>query len=227
MLFLCDMEQSTQLAILQDVDGFPLHRYATSTLANSVATPLTYSTADSVIRTMASSNILFYGHRRNDFTTFVSVLFLPTYAALLDGLVQLTSPSKCVVYVMEQNGDKHLFVHHRLSPKEPREIGGELVKLHRIVERIANMMSGDRRGLKLNIDRQSVSPHIHNEECFTEDIVQQSKRQSPKMLSNSNKQDMIIVEIQVLLPRINVMNDKADTIKESHPRVFKTFSHPY
>jgi hypothetical protein len=72
---------------------------------------------------MVSNKIPIYGGGRNDLTVFVNIITMPAYAALLGGLVELMRPSQCAVYIRELDGEKHLFVHHRIMTTETLEIG--------------------------------------------------------------------------------------------------------
>jgi hypothetical protein len=173
---------------------------------------------------MVSNKIPIYGCGRKDLTTFVNIITMPACAALLDGLMELMRPSQCAVYIRELDREKHLFVHHRIAPTETREFGTGLVKYHKINERLINTLDLERlRGLKLNIHRGWVCP---DEESFTEDILHSViGGTTTTTQTGRDKQEMIIVEMHLRLPKIEVEHNETDKLKDVFAAAFRRFTH--
>jgi hypothetical protein len=153
---------------------------------------------------------------------------MPAYAALLGGLMELMRPSQCAVYIRELDGEKHLFVHHRIMPTETREIGAGFVKYQKINERLINTFNLERiQGLKLNIHRGWLSPDVNIEESFTEDIFHTViGKRTILTQTGRDKQEMISVEMYLHLPKIvDVEPDNTDKLKEMCATVFRLFTH--
>jgi hypothetical protein len=219
-----DMNQRERLSVLENCEHFSVHRY------------VDLECNDYLKNLIWNNNVVVYGKGNHDFKYFTSIIKMPVYAVLIEGLVKIISEKhECAICINDVNeiGDKNLTIHHRLPANVYYEIGNKLSQLFKNIIKVAQSTRALHimdiiSNINMDAEEQTHWVDMLDPEVFTHYMMLKRTCDSSSNSNSSSsnlthgeliyrpqlleKDAALVLNFNIRLPSVNIMTEDIDKL---------------